>query len=625
MRKLSNFKKNLDLAKEGANAKDNIAPANGPSVFEKISAVIKTLFSTAWKKYPGFFFFEALKTIIQAGIPFVGLILTPMIVDEIVGQRDIKRLTTLAAILVISEFVLEMLNQWTMNRLERYNERLSNHFTMEIGKHSMKLDFQLTEDKQALDQLDRAKTGMTWYSGGVYGVAEQVFMFAGNVFKIAGFMTLIIMHAPWMLLFIFLYTVANAIISSKINKVAFEAYGRLSLVNRLFGYFAWTVVDFKYGKDIRLYNAKDMFVNRWADYTETTNEAWSWQGDMSYKYNRYSTLSMTFFNVALYLYSGFLVILSKISIGIFTQILSATNAFNATLNGLVWNIQEIVKRSNYAYEYVKFMEYPEAIEKNHDKVEEGLHVIEFRDVSFAYPGTEKLILDHINITITPGEKLSIVGLNGAGKTTFIKLLCRLYDPTEGEILMDGKNIKDYDYAEYMKQFAPVFQDFKLLGFPISENVMLKAKENRSEEEEERVKKLLKLVELEHLCEKNKNGIDTLVYTIFDDDGIEPSGGEQQKLAIARALYKNAPVIILDEPTAALDPVAEYEIYRQFHTLVGDKTAFYISHRLSSCKFCDKIAVFSEGTIAEYGNHDSLVTIENGIYRKMFEAQAQYYR
>ena len=181
--------------------------------------------------------------------------------------------------------------------------------------------------------------------------------------------------------------------------------------------------------------------------------------------------------------------------------------------------------------------------------------------------------------------------------------------------MDGKDVKEYDYQEYMKQFAPVFQDFKLFGFSIGENILQKDASERTEEDNKKLNELMKLVELDGLIEKNKNGIDTLVFTIFDEEGIEPSGGEQQKIAIARALQKDAPVIILDEPTSALDPVAEYEIYRQFHTLVGNKTAFYISHRLSSCRFCDRIAVFSDGKIAEYGNHDSLIKIPEGIYAK----------
>ena len=591
----------------------------------KIAKVVKILFGTAVKKYPSFFVLEAFKTVVQIGMPFVGILLTPLIVDEVCGARDVNRLIRLAAVLIVTECVLAILQEALSSQINKYQERLDNYFTMQIGVHSMNLDFQLTEDKEALDQLDRAKTGMSWYSGGVYGVSEQVFMFFGNLFKIVGFITVIAMKAPWLLLFLFLFVLANSFVTAKCNKVDVEAFNKLSKVNRLFGYFGWTVTDFRYGKDVRLYDAKDMLVNRWRTNTEISNEAWKWQGKTGFRYKKYTVLAGTLMNFALYLYAGMLVLSAKISIGIFTQIIETRGALNATLNGLVWNVQELVKRCNYAYEYVVFMEYPEAMEKNHEPVNSGLHTIEFRHVSFAYPNTDKKILDDICITIPPGEKLSIVGLNGAGKTTFIKLLCRLYDPTEGEILLDGRDIREYDYEEYKKQFAPVFQDFKLFGFTIGENILQKDISERSEDETEKLKELMGLVELDGLLEKNEKGIDTTVFTIFDEEGIEPSGGEQQKIAIARALYKDAPVIMMDEPTAALDPVAEYEIYRQFHTLVGNKTAFYISHRLSSCRFCDRIAVFAEGKIAECGNHDSLVKKEGGIYAKMFEAQAQYYR
>lgn len=591
----------------------------------KIITVCKTLFGTAAKKYPMFFVLEGIKTILDAIIPFVGLYFTPLIVDEICGDKDIRKLATYAGILVCSGCILLIAKEAASMKVAKYQERLSNYFAMQIGIHSMKLDFQLTEDKEALDQIEKAKTGMDWYSGGVYGVAEQVFMFCGNIVKIVGFAAIVVSRAPWMIVVIVLFTAINTAINAKINEIDVSVFKKLAKINRLFGYFGWEAVDFQYGKDIRLFEAKDMIVNRWHESTGESTRTWQWQGDEGYKYKSISTLARVIMNVVLYLYVGWLVIGSKITIGIFTQTISASGALDATLGGIIWNIQELIKRCNYAYEYVLFMNYPEAIEKNHDVVNEGLHTIEFRHVSFAYPKADKLILDDVNITIQPGEKLSIVGLNGAGKTTFIKLLCRLYDPTSGEILMDGKNIKEYDYEEYMKQFAPVFQDFKLFGFKISENVLRQETEEMNDTDRDKLKNLLKMVELDELCDKNPNGIDTTVFTIFDEEGIEPSGGEQQKLAIARALYKNAPVIILDEPTAALDPVAEYEIYRQFDNLVGGKTAFYISHRLSSCKFCDKIAVFDGGKIAEYGTHDEIVSIKNGIYARMFEAQAQYYR
>lgn len=592
---------------------------------KKILPVMKTLFGTAGKKYPFFFVLEFFRMVVEVLQPFVGIILLPKIVDEICGARNLRVLITLAVILIVSECVLTLLLEGFQTKLRKYQERMDNYFSMQIGIHSMGLDFQLTEDKEALDQLDRAKTGMTWYSGGAYGIAEQVFMFFGNVFKIAGFVTIIAVNAPWMLLILMLYVVVSGIITAKTNRIELKAYNRLSKVNRLFGYFGWSIVDFRYGKDIRLYDAKDMMLERWEKNTEESNAAWKWQGDTGYKYRKYGVLARTLMSIAQYLYVGLLAVRRLISIGIFTQIIETVGALDATLNGLVWNVQELVKRCNYAYEYVLFMKYPEAMEKHQDPVKEGLHTIEFRDVCFAYPGTDKLILDHVNIRIRPGEKLSVMGLNGAGKTTFIKLLCRLYDPTSGEILLDGKDIREYEYDAYMKQFAPVFQDFKLFGFTIGENILFQEETLRSGEETQKLERLMKLVEMDEFISKQEKGIDTTVFTVFDEEGIEPSGGEQQKIAIARALYKDAPVIILDEPTAALDPVAEYEIYRQFHTLVGEKTAIYISHRLSSCRFCDTIAVFADGKIQEYGSHDQLANIPNGIYAGMFEAQARYYR
>ena len=247
------------------------------------------------------------------------------------------------------------------------------------------------------------------------------------------------------------------------------------------------------------------------------------------------------------------------------------------------------------------------------------HTIEFRNVSFSYPNTGVRVLKNVSITIKAGERLSVVGLNGAGKTTFIKLLCRLYDTDEGEILIDGVNIREYDYDEYMKLFSVVFQDFRLLSFTAKDNILLGA-----EDSDEAVDAMFEKVGLLDKINSLPKGRDTMMFREFDRDGVQLSGGEQQKLAIARALYKDAPVVILDEPTAALDPVAEYEIYCKFNDLVGGKTAVYISHRLSCCKFCDRIAVFSEGTIKELGTHDELVNRDGGIYSEMFRAQAQYY-
>lgn len=594
-------------------------------MLKKIFAVIRNLFPTAARRYPMFFVMEGLKTLISILQPFLGILVTPLLVDELCNARNVERIVQYVAIIVVGECLLQTAASWLDTALQKYQQRLNNYFSMQLGMHSMGLDFQLTEDKKALDQLEKAKTGMDWYSGGVYGIAEQVFMFFGNCFKIGGFVTLIVVNAPALLAVILAYALIGLFITNKCNKIELAAYGSLAKLNRLFSYFGWEIVDFRYGKDIRLYQARKLMLHKWKMNTDASIGVWRQQGDSSYPYQMLRSAADVVRQLITYAYVAILAIRKVFSIGIFTQMIETAGALDATLGGLTWNITELIKRCNYAYEYVLFMEYPEAIPKGTAHVEKKQHRIEFRNVAFSYPGTDKKVLDGINITVEPGEHLSIVGLNGAGKTTFIKLLCRLYDPTSGEILLDGKNIKDYDYAEYMEQFAPVFQDFKLFGFTMGENVLLKETEFQTPAERQKLDALLKQVELDGMVGRLSKGADTTLFKMFEEDGVEPSGGEQQKLAIARALYKNAPVIILDEPTAALDPIAEYEIYRQFHTLVGDKTAFYISHRLSSCRFCDRIAVFSDGKIAEYGSHDELAAVPGGIYAKMFEAQAQYYR
>ena len=595
---------------------------------EKVMPVLKLLFSITAKKFPLFFPLETVKTVITAVRALLPVIVSPMIIDELIGDRDVKTLVILAAVLIGGEYIIGVILERISNQLMKYQQRLDNHFNMLTGLHSMELDFQLTEDKEALDQVEKARTGMDWYSGGAYGIAEQIFGFASNVLRVFGLVTIISLNAPLLLLVILAYVIIMGFVSAKNNKIGFEVYKKLAKINRLFGYFGWNIVDFRYGKDIRLYDARKMMVDCWDRNSDASNAQWKWQAETGMKYYLIGNIANIIRMMGSYLYVGFLAIKGVFSLGVLVQMIQAADELNNTLGGLVSNTQEILKRCNYAYEFVLFMEYPEALEKGERAVDNEIREIEFRNVSFKYPGTDKMILDNISIKIGAGEHLSIVGLNGAGKTTFIKLLCRLYDPTSGEILVNGVNIKEYDYNQYMALFAPVFQDFRLFAFPIEENITLvdeDDKEYYTGDEAERIEKIIEMVNLAQMMEKLEKGKKTTLFKYFEENGIEPSGGEQQKIAIARALYKSSPVVILDEPTAALDPIAEYEIYKQFHTLVGDKTAFYISHRLSSCRFCDTIAVFSEGKIAEYGNHDTLIKMAGGIYAKMFEAQAQYYR
>lgn len=246
-------------------------------------------------------------------------------------------------------------------------------------------------------------------------------------------------------------------------------------------------------------------------------------------------------------------------------------------------------------------------------------VIEFRNVSFRYPGTKELVLDHVSLKIEPSEKIAVVGKNGSGKTTLVKLLCRLYEPEEGEILWNGKNIREYDLKEWQKIFAIVFQDYSLLSLTLGQNVAASV-----QYEAERAKEVLQLAGFGERLNKLKKGLETVVYPEYEQDGVSFSGGEEQKIAIARAIYKGGQICILDEPTAALDPVSESRVYESFDEIVKGKTAVYISHRLSSCKFSDRIFVLDNGKIAESGTHEALLS-QNGLYAQLWQAQAQYYK
>ncbi len=248
------------------------------------------------------------------------------------------------------------------------------------------------------------------------------------------------------------------------------------------------------------------------------------------------------------------------------------------------------------------------------------YCIEFVDVSFKYKNAENYSLKDINLKINPKQKYAIVGENGAGKTTFTKLLTRIYEPTSGKILINGVDIKEISYEEYVKIFSVVFQDFNLYSFSLGENVIL---QENIEKERENINNILEEVGFGNKLSTLRDGIDTYIYKEFNDNGFTPSGGEAQKIAIARAIYKDSPFIVLDEPTAALDPRAEYEIYKNFDKLVKNKTAIYISHRLSSARFCDEVLVFEKGKLIEKGRHDNLME-KDTLYKELYDMQAQFY-
>lgn len=596
---------------------------------------LRYFYKIAFQKRPEYFGLTCLFIVIEAGAPFINIVFPKYIIDELMGQQRVSWVAGYVLAMILLNWLTQSLRHLVQENIFKIDDWFERYFTQEISKKAMDMDFEHTEDPDVLDQSNKAETGMSWYSGGINGLTSCMAGILSSAITLTGVITMIAIYAPIVLPVSVACVAVGAFITAKQNAANIRSFHELPALNRAFSYVYYNLSNFRYGKDIRLYGATDMMLSKAKKNNYETIKVWKRQAETDQNYGYGSAVLTAVQMVAIYLILGMKTLSKEITVGSFTMLISSSETLQNCLNSIIWRLQEIHKKAVFMSEYVKFMELKDVLEHGEKELPEQMLAsggveLEFRHVSFRYPRAEEETLKDVNLVIHAGEHLSVVGLNGAGKTTFIKLLCRLYDVTEGEILINGININKYEYDEYMRLLSVVFQDFKLFAFSIEENLLLgnpKKAEKQNKEEERKEQELLKLCELCGLKEKVtqlEKGLRTNIYKDFDESGIEPSGGEAQKIAIARALYKNSPIVILDEPTAALDPIAEYEIYRQFNQLVGGKTAVYISHRLSSCKFCDHIAVFSGKTIAEYGTHEELADKKDGIYAEMFQAQAQYY-
>lgn len=595
---------------------------------------LRFMLAFAWKEKRVLYAFYLIRFVGDVLGQLKVLLLPKLLVDElmaVIGGADanahIRNIVIYAGITVTAELLSSVLINISDSMRNVYSEVFNARLSEMLSEKSMGMDFAYTEDPKVLDKQNEAKEGISWYSGGVVSILDRLYYVIYNILLMTASITVIALYCPLLLPIQLLLMGTVCYFNYRNQLINTEFFLKLAKSNRIFSYVLYELAEFYYGKDIRLYDSSDMMCKKgeWLGMEQVN--LWGEQARRQLKNTIGSNIANALRDGVSYFYMGLRVLRKKITVGEFTLSVSAASSLYQSLMGIGSNIQQVSEKCNYAYRFLEYLEYPDTSVKGDKPVTAGEHTIEFRDVSFKYPRAEDYTLRHVNITIRPNEHLSVVGLNGAGKTTFIKLLCRLYDVTEGAIYVDGVDIREYSEEEYRKLFSVVFQDFSIFAFSLRENIEMGNVDYAADDSEKRdakVKETLELSGLSEDAEKLPNGLDTTLYKSFDEKGTELSGGQRQKTAISRALYRNAPVVILDEPTAALDPMAEYDIYRKFDTLVGNKSAIYISHRLSSCKFCDRIAVFSDGTIKEYGTHDELVAIPDGIYAEMFHAQAQYY-
>ena len=593
---------------------------------------------------PGLFAATALYTAGKALSPYVTIWLSARILDELAAQRRPEVLWKWVAAALITGVLLTLavgvLEHWVNALYERFTYRRyhmlsSKMLTMDFADvdntHTHDLRSQIYQSESwagwGINQLYAQFQEMTRGLFGILGaIALTVSLFSQRVPETAGRLT--ILNHP--LFFAALAALLGGItFLSPILRNKAKAYWAgcaedARLGNRIFGAFGFLSSEQSRAMDFRMYRQQEIcrsYLDRDEVFGVRGKMAKLAQGPMGFWAAASCAVSVVLTGfvyafVCLKAWAG------AFGVGSVTQYVGAVTSLSGSISTLVEAVGTLKANVPFMRTLYEFLDIPNSMYQGSlttEKRSDRNYQIEFRDVSFRYPGAETWALRHVNMKFRVGSRLAIVGENGSGKTTFIKLLCRLYDPQEGEILLNGIDIRKYNYRDYMGVFSVVFQDFQLLSQSLGSNVA-----GSVQYDPERVKQALTDAGFGERLSTLEKGLDTMLYKDLSEDGVDISGGEAQKIAIARALYKNAPFIILDEPTAALDPLAEAEIYSKFNEISGDKTAIYISHRLSSCIFCDEIAVFHQGQVIQQGTHEALLADTDGKYHALWTAQAQYY-
>lgn len=556
----------------------------------------------------------------EAAKPFVAVLLPKLVLEELSGARDPARLLLLTIAAAGFSGLIYWLSGYLSLRRDRANAKFNNLTDRVLADRTLTMDYPYLEDPEVLKMVQQFMQGRMTQGGlaGAFGWA------LGNglpALLTALGMLFILARLSGGLLGLLLAATAVSLVLLRLQvKYLSGMTMEMADGNRILGYLFSIFTDFSYGKDIRLFEAEPLMTTRMKD---TVDELWRvCFGNYTKSGACQAGRAAIAQGVVALIYAMLAVqtVQKGLSIADFVMLTAAAVSFASSVMTAVTSAMNFYGALKMVAPFGEYMNLPPVLSQSSEPVPEltGEDAVVFDHVSFTYPRAAEPTLKDLCFTIKRGERLAVVGENGAGKTTMIKLLLRLYEPDEGTIYLGGRDIRTMSREETLKQFAVVFQDFKLLAFSVKENICI-----GPDGDEERLHEVLRKLDLDKVMESTPHGAETSVYRLFDEEGVEFSGGERQKMAIARALYKDSPIVVMDEPTAALDPIAEAEIYGHLNQLVEHKTALFISHRLSSCKFCDRVAVFENGGVTQCGSHKELMAQE-GLYRRMFAAQARYY-
>lgn len=605
--------------------------------YEKCT-VCRRLWQEVWRLNRQFVPMTVLLQMFTIAGNYIGIYVSAMVLNGLAEGMRMSALVYRTVFWLAAAFVLSIVSGWIRTKCERIKEMSWDLESIRKNGKSMEMDWPDLESPYMNELYSRMQEDNNWGDGihEAYICIEMFFFHLFNVVFAIGMLVPVI-NGLWenrsaityvyfgvLLAVIVIYAFGSNYFGEKLYRIMQRWPKNQPEKINLMWYFAiYNGITPENRKDVKLYQAKPLLkqyvVEHGKEFIKQKEE------DMARESGRKEIFGNVFgigVSGICYFFLTLMAVGGSVLVGDLVRYVACFERLTTSIQQIISNLSGfllVARRQSSTFEFLdsegKLYRGKLPVEKRRDNEYE----IEFCNVSFRYPGSSEYALRNFSLKMRIGEKMALVGKNGSGKTTMIKLLCRLYDPTEGEIRLNGVDVRKFDYREYMKLFSVVFQDFSMFDFSVAENVAVS-----SEYDEGRINECLECAGFGERLKTLQQGIYTYVGEQYDD-GVKMSGGEKQKIAIARALYRDSPFILLDEPTAALDPIAEYEIYSAFNEMVGTKTAVYISHRLSSCRFCEDIVVFDGGEIVQRGSHEELMENKDGMYHQMWMAQAQYYR
>lgn len=606
--------------------------------FHEKLAVTKRLLREIHTLSPSFLPLTVIRQFLSVAEGYIHIWVSTMVINEIVAKAPVKELIIRVIIWLGIAFVINLTAGWLSCECDAVKNNSWDLMECRLAVKNIRKDYPELESPYTSELQQRMEEDNRW-GNGIHGgfdhlenLSYQLFnMFFAvvmlipmmqGVFDYKNVITYIFFSV--LILMVILNGLGESIINEKLTKyLQLWPKDKPEEINLMWYFTVYDGLTPENRKDAKLYNIRDLLkvyiIEHGKEFLKNKRDKVSKTSGQKAVFS--SILGSSVQGIC-YFFLTILAVGGSVAIGMVVRYVACFERLTTAIQSMLRDSQNLLlvaRRQSTTFEYLDtegvLYQGKLPVEKRSDNEYE----IEFRKVSFQYPGSDEYALKNFSLKLRIGEKMAVVGKNGSGKTTMIKLLCRLYDPTEGEILLNGIDIRKFDYDEYMRMFSIVFQDFSLFAFPISKNVAAS-----EEYESGQVEECLIKAGFEDRLRTLEEGINTPVGKSYEEKGKLFSGGECQKIAIARALYRKSPFILLDEPTAALDPIAEFEVYSAFNEMVGNRTAVYISHRLSSCRFCDDIIVFDKGEIIQRGSHEELIKNPGGLYYNLWNAQAKYY-